>query len=102
MSRRVSLILGDGDEVSVAPFLTAGTEQHAALAAWAARQGQKGPMNSEASALRALLAVAVEALRDDALDAGYAQLATAYHAESARTERRAARDRYAARVDAGA
>jgi hypothetical protein len=47
-----------------------------------------------------LLRVAVEAPREDALDAGYAELPTAFGGDVERTERRAARDRYAARTDA--
>lgn len=99
MSKRVSLILGDADERAVAPFIRSGTDQYEVLRQWAARHGDMS-VRSEAGALRALLQVAVEALRDELLDAGYAEMATAFHGNTERTERRAARERYVARTDA--
>ena len=99
MSKRVSLILGDADERAIAPFIQSGTDQYEVLRQWAARHGDLS-VRSEAGALRALLKVAVEALRDEVLEAGYAELATVFHGEAERAERRTARDRYAARTDA--
>jgi hypothetical protein len=99
MSKRVSLILGDADEQAIAPFIQSGTGQHEILRLWAARHGDPS-VKSEASALRALLQAGVEALRDEVLDAGYADLAAAFSGEVERSERRAARDRYVTRTDA--
>jgi len=96
----VSLILGDADEQAIAPFVQAGTDQFEVLQRWAARRGDK-VVKSEAGALRALLQVAVEALRDDVLDVAYSELAMVYNSDAdQRGERRAARDRYAVRTDA--
>jgi hypothetical protein len=99
MSKRVSLILGDADEQAIEPFIRAGSGQYEVLRQWAARRGDLA-VKSEASALRALLQAGVEALRDEVLDAAYAELATTFHGQAERSERRAARDRYAARTDA--
>lgn len=99
MSKRVSLILGDVDERVIAPFIQSGTDQYEVLRQWAARHGDMS-VRSEAGALRALLQVAVEALRDEVLDAGYAELASTFHGKAERAERRAARERYVARTDA--
>jgi len=101
MSKRVSLILGDADERAIAPFIRSGTDQHEVLREWAARHGDMS-VRSEAGALRVLLQVAVDALRDEVLDAGYAELAATFHGKAERVERRAARERYAARTDASA
>ena len=98
MSKRVSLILGDLDEQRVLPFVRTGTGENAALRQWAARHGEP-LVKSEASALRALLQAGAEALQDEVLDAGYAALAAEFDDAEARAERRAARDRYAARTD---
>lgn len=99
MSRRVSLILRDTDEVAIAPFLSADTTQFEVLRRWVAQRGESD-IRSEAAALRALLQAGVEALRDDVLDSGYAELAAEFHADAERAERRSARDRYADRTDA--
>jgi hypothetical protein len=76
MSKRLSLILADSDEVAIEPFTRPGTGQHEALRRWAAVHGA-GSVTSEAAALRVLLQAGVDALRDDVLDAGYAELAGA-------------------------
>lgn len=99
MSKRLSLILGDGDQSTIEPFIQAGTEHHNALCRWAEAHGAGG-VNSEAAALRVLLQAGAIALQDDVLDAGYAELARVFSAEEDRAERRTARDRYAARTDA--
>ena len=99
MNKRVSLILGDLDMASISPFVQSGTDQFDALQRWAARHGESA-LKSEASALRALLRAGVEALRDDILEQGYAELASIYGSDVERAERRVARDRYAARTDA--
>ena len=100
MAKRLSLILGEGDQRVIEPFTRPGTEHNQALRRWAESHGA-GPVSSEASALRALLQAGVDSLRDDVLDAGYAELAGAFASGDLQAERRTARDRYAARADTG-
>lgn len=99
MTKRLSLILGDSDQLQLEPFIRAGTGQHQVLQRWAADHGV-GPVNSEAGAIRALLQAGVEALRDDVLDDGYAELAQVFTGTEERDERRVARDRYVAGTEA--
>lgn len=99
MSKRLSLILGEDDQLNLEPFMRAGTDQHEVLRRWATEHGI-GSVNSEAAALRALLQAGVDALGDEVLDAGYRELAQTYDASQVRDERRTARDRYAARTEA--
>ncbi|MGH3561214.1 MAG: hypothetical protein ACRDTN_05260 [Mycobacterium sp.] len=99
MSKRVSLILKDADEAAIAPYLNDGSASFEVLRQWASQRGE-GDIKSEASALRALLQAGVEALGERVLDAGYAQLAAEFNNKPARTERRAARDRYVRRTEA--
>lgn len=99
MTKRLSLILGEDDQQRLEPFMHAGTGQHEVLQRWAAEHGI-GSVNSEAAVMRALLQAGVEALRDDALDAGYAELARLYDGIEERAERRAARDRYVNQTEA--
>ncbi len=101
MTKRLSLILGEADESVLEPFIRSGTGQHRVLQRWAAEHGV-GNVNSEAAAIRALLQAGADALRDDVLDDGYAELAQVYDETEAGDERRAARDRYVARTDATA
>jgi len=61
-----------------------------------------GAVNSEAAAIRALLQAGAEALAEEVLDAGYAELAQVYGGAAERGERRTARDRYVARAEATA
>ena len=98
MSKRVSLILKDDDEAVLAPYLTEGSAAFEALSRWAIGHGI-GEVKSEASGLRALLQAGAEALREQVLDAGYAQLAEEFNAPDADAGRRAARDRYIARTE---
>ena len=98
MTKRLSLILGDEDERRLGPFIEAGTGEHRALQRWAAAKGLRS-IDSEAAALRAVLQAGLEALRDDVLDSGYAELAETYNAAGHRAERRTARERYAERSD---
>lgn len=99
MSRRLSLILGDSAQAAIEPFVRAGTAHHDALGRWAEDHGA-GSVNSEAAALRVLLQAGMNAVQEDILDAGYAELAQVLSGEQERGERRTARDRYAARTDA--
>jgi hypothetical protein len=98
MTKRLSLTLGDGDQQRLEPFIRAGSGQHQVLQRWASAHGA-GPVNSEAAAIRALLHAGVEAMRDDVLDEGYAELARVYNDAEARDERRSARNQYVARTD---
>jgi hypothetical protein len=98
MTKRLSLILGEGDQLQLEPFIQAGTGQHKVLQRWATEHGV-GAVNSEAAAIRALLQAGAEALRDDVLDEGYTELAQTYSGAEVRDERRTARDRYVARTE---
>jgi hypothetical protein len=100
MSKRVSLILKDADEAAIAPYLSEGSASFEVLRQWASQRGESD-IKSEAGALRALLQAGAEALRENVLDAGYAQLAAEFNSEPARAERQAARDRYVRRTEAG-
>ena len=97
MAKRLSVILGEADQRLLEPFLTAGTGPHLALQRWAEIRGARS-VSSDAAAIRALLQAGAEALSDDVLDAGYAELARVYHRPEEREERRASRDRYVART----
>lgn len=99
MTKRLSLILGDRDQQLLEPFIHAGSSHHRVLQRWAVAHGA-GSANSEAAAIRALLQAGVEALRDDVLDEGYAELGQVLRGVEERDERRTARDRYVARTDA--
>lgn len=98
MSKRVSLILKDSDEVAIASYLTEGSVEFEVLNRWAVTQGI-GEVTSEASGLRALLQAGVQALREQALDIGYEELARDFNAPELGADRRAARDRYVAREE---
>lgn len=99
MTKRLSLILGEGDQLTLEPFIRPGTGQHQVLRRWAAEHGV-GAVNSEAAAIRALLQAGAQALSDEVLDSGYAELAQVYGGAAERGERRAARDRYVCRTEA--
>jgi len=99
MGKRLSLILGDVDERVLEPFITAGTGEHEVLRIWADSHGLR-PVESEAAAIRAVLHAGLEALRDDVLEHAYSELATTFNDPESQPDRRAARDRYAARSDA--
>ena len=97
MSKRVSLILGDAAEAKIGPYLDEGSPAFEVLRHWASEHGVADDIKSEAAALRALLQAGAEALQEQVLNAGYAQLATEFNSESSNVERRSARDRYARR-----
>jgi len=101
MTKRLSLILGEGDQLTLEPFIRPGTGQHQVLQQWATEHGV-GAVNSEAAAIRVLLQAGAEALAEEVLDAGYAELAQVYGGAEERGERRTARDRYVARTEATA
>lgn len=99
MTKRLSLILGQGDQAVLEPYLRPGTSQHEVLQRWASDHAV-GSVDSEAGAIRALLQAGANALRDDVLDTGYAELAQVYAGTEERGERRSAREHYIARTDA--
>lgn len=80
MSRRLSVSLDDEDEETLSRFSSQGSAEQRALTAWAERRdlGRQLAAGSgkTASILRLLVRAGVEALEEDVLDAGYAQLAS--------------------------
>jgi hypothetical protein len=99
VAKRLSVILGDDDERTLEPFTDPSSDHHQVLQRWAAAH-QLGSVTSEAAAIRALLQVGAEALRDEVLDQGYAELAIYYDGPESHDDRRAARERYIARTEA--
>lgn len=93
----MSLSLTDADEQVLSAFSDEDTGEHRALGMWAAEHGVPAQqLTSEASVLRALLRAGAEALRERALDDGYAALAASLGDEE-RAESREARRRHLAR-----
>ena len=88
----------DVDQQAVAPWISAGTVEHETLRAWATARGEH-VSTTEASALRVLLRAGIEQLRESALEAAYDELAEDLGQPDLAEDRRAARDRYAARTD---
>lgn len=97
MARRTTLTLTDADETVLESFADPDRAEHAALVAWAAEHGES-LSRAEAAVLRLLLRAGAEALREKALEVGYAQLA-ASRTDQDRAESRARRERYAERTD---
>jgi hypothetical protein len=100
MAKRLSVILTDRDERVLGPFIDADSVAHHALERWAVLHDLSAP-TSEAATIRALLQAGAEALSDEVLDEGYAELAETFNAAGPRTERRASRDRYVSRTESG-
>jgi hypothetical protein len=101
MAKRLSVILGDGDERALKPFFEVNSRHHEALRRWADQNGA-GAVNSEAALIRALMQVGAQALGDEILDSGYAEFAQSYNTSEERSERRMARDHYIKRTEASA
>ena len=101
MAKRLSLSLEVSDEAAVAAFSAEGSPEHRALLVWATDHGlEAAVVRSDASRMRVLLRAGAEALRERALDEGYAQLATAQARDGVDAgERRQLRERYARRTD---
>jgi hypothetical protein len=99
MAKRLSVIIGDADQVRLEPFFVKDSPERSALQAWLAERGER-PATSDAASIRALLQAGAEALQDDILNAAYAELAEEYDDQAARADRRTARKRYADRTDA--
>ena len=100
MSKRVSLILRDADEAMLAPFLHRGSPAFEVLRQWAHHNHHSlGDISSDAAVMRILLRVGAEAMHEQILDAGFAQLASEFHSASTKVERLAARARSASQSD---
>lgn len=100
MSKRVSLILRHADEAMIAPFLDRGSPAFEVLRQWAHQNDYaSGDISSDAAVLRVLLRLGAEALHEQILDTGYAQLASEFNSASTKVERLAARDRSASQAD---
>lgn len=103
MSRRLSLSLDDEDEDALSRFSHQGSAEQRALRAWAesrdlGRQLDTGSGRT-ASILRLLVRAGVEALEEDVLEAGYAQLAQELGSDH-ENETREARGRHLRRAEA--
>lgn len=78
------------DQQAIEIFADPSRPEHAALEEWASQHGLNLRDDSDAAILRTLVRAGAEALREKALEQGYAKLATT-HLEDA-NERRAVRD----------
>lgn len=94
MSKRVSLILGDLDEIVIGPYLDQGSQAFEVLRRWADDHDITDDIKSEAAALRVLLQAGAESLKEQVLDIGYSQLATEFNSDASNGERRTARARH--------
>ena len=103
MSRRLSVSLGDDDDRLLSRFSHQGSAEQRALQAWAERHDLEHHLatgsGKTASVLRLLVRAGVEALEEDVLDTGYAQLAAELGSEH-EAETKAARHRHLRRVEA--
>ncbi|KAA2266109.1 hypothetical protein F0L68_03040 [Solihabitans fulvus] len=97
MSRRATFTLEESDEAAVSAFADPERAEHSALVAWAAEHGMQVG-SSDAAVIRALLRAGAEALREQVLEQGYAQLA-ASRTDEETDERRTLRARYVERTD---
>jgi hypothetical protein len=77
MAKRLSLSLESGDEAMLARFMREDSPDRGVLISWIALQGMAPEqIRSEAAVLRVLLRVGAERLHEQALDDGYAKLAS--------------------------
>ena len=93
--RRISVTLEGPDQQAIEAFADQSRPEHATLEEWASQHGIGIRGASEAAIVRVLARAGAEALREKALEEGYARLAADRQAD--RDERRALRDRAAAR-----
>ena len=99
MTKRVSVTLHDDEETILGVFADPDTAEHQALCHWAEQRGLNvEPSASEARFLRLLLQAGAAALREEALDEGYASLAESMTSTN-QDEVKAMRRRYAKRTD---
>lgn len=97
-TRRISVTLESADQAVLDAFAAPDTGEHATLERWAAEHGVPVRDSSESAIMRMLARVGAAALREQALEQGYAKLA-ADASKDDRDERRARRARYTDRVD---
>jgi hypothetical protein len=100
MSKRTTLTLTDRDEETVRQFGDPDRPEGAVLIEAARALGVTiGPDASEATVIRALMAAGAAAMREQALERGYQQVAQMYAEVHDADEKAARRRRYAERVD---
>jgi hypothetical protein len=100
MTKRLSLTLENEDEATLARFAVEDSPERRILISWTALRGMSPEeIRSEAALLRVLLRVGAERLQEEALDAGYAQLASELDATE-QAEIDEARRRYVHRSEA--
>jgi hypothetical protein len=100
MAKRITVTLTDQDERTVRTFADPGRPEGALLAEAAPELGVTlGPGATEATVIRALIAAGAAALREQALERGYPQLAEIYDEVHDADEAAYRRRRYAERVD---
>jgi hypothetical protein len=90
-SRRISVTLDAPDQQALEVFADPSRPEHATLEAWAGQHGLSVRDASDAAILRTLVRAGAAALREKALEDGYARLAEQSLEEQ--QERRALRDR---------
>jgi hypothetical protein len=90
-SRRISVTLDGPDQQALEIFTDPSRPEHATLEAWASQHGLNVRDASEAAILRTLVRAGAAALREKALEEGYAKLAA--QSLEDQHERRALRDR---------
>ncbi|WP_032491758.1 hypothetical protein [Rhodococcus sp. 311R] len=95
--KRLPVTLDSDDQAELAVFADPDRLESGILREWAQQQHIAIRDNSESGIARALLRVGAEALREKALEAGYAELAK--DQEESLTEQRARRRSYVERVD---
>lgn len=88
-TKRITVTLEGAEQTALSVFADPERAEHAALEAWADERGL--PLKSEASMVRVLLRAGVEALRERALERGYAQLAEEQRADEERANERKSR-----------
>jgi hypothetical protein len=100
MSKRLSLSLESEDEAMLAGFMREDSPDRGVLINWIALHGMTPEqIRSEAAVLRVLLRVGAERLHEQALDEGYAQLASELDT-TRQAEINEARRRYVRRSEA--
>ena len=96
--RRITVSLESADEALLDAFTAPDRPEHVTLEAWAAEHDMPVRDSSESAIMRILVRVGAAALREQALERGYAILAEDT-ADNDRAERLARRARYAGHKD---
>jgi hypothetical protein len=89
-TKRITVTLEGAEQAALSVFADPERAEHAALVAWADERGLP-VRQSEAGMVRVLLRAGAEALRERALEQGYAQLAETQRADEARKAERETR-----------